>query len=268
MKLLEDKVIIVTGAGQADGMGFATCRQMAKHGAKIVVSDLARNSEERENLEARAETLRQDGYTAIAIVTDITNPPEITGCVEQVLKTWNRIDVLFNNAGTAIGTGSFTNQGDKEWDISYQVNLKGTANFCKAVIPCMIEQGGGNIINNSSLLGIAAIEEYAAYCASKFGVIGLTKSLAAEYGRHNIRVNAVCPGMILTQMSKQELNTVLRKEGETFEEAKAAAISDVPLGRWGTPEEVANAVVFLASPMASYISGSALEIGGAMPPGL
>ncbi len=267
MQLLKNKVVIVTGAGNPDGMGFATCQLMAEHGAKVVVTDLVRNSDERESLQARSKTIQDKGYEAMAIPVDVTNHAEIASCVQQVVKTWGAIDVLFNNAGTAIGSGPFAEQSDREWDMSYQINLKGMANFCKAVLPQMLKQGVGNIVNNASLAGLGVTENFAAYSATKFGVVGLTKSLAVEYGRHNIRVNAVCPGMILTQMTELEIN-VLRKEGETYEQAKAAAVTEVPLGRWGSPIEVANAVLFLASPMASYVSGSALEVGGAIAAGL
>lgn len=267
MQLLKDKVAIVTGAAHPQGMGFAACRRMAQHGAKVVVTDLARNDEERQNLEARAESIRSGGSEALAIAVDITDPAQIADCVQQVLDRWGRIDVLFNNAGTAIGTGPFIEQGDREWDISYQVHMKGTANFCKAVIPQMINQGEGNITCNSSLSGLAVIADMAAYNATKFAVVGLTKSLAVEYGRHNIRVNAVCPGQILTQMSEMDIE-LIRKEGETYEQAKAASVAEVPLGRWGTADEVADAVVYLASPMASYVSGVALPVAGGLAPGL
>lgn len=267
MQLLENKVVIITGAAHPRGMGFAACQRMAEHGAKVVITDLARNDEERQNLEARAESLRNIGAPVLAIAVDITNPSQVADCVQQAIGRWGRIDVLFNNAGTPIGSGPFTDQGDREWDISYQVHLKGTANFCKAVIPHMIEQGEGSIVNNASLAGLGVIADMAAYNATKFGLIGLTKSLAVEYGRHNIRVNAVCPGMILTQMSEVEIET-LRNEGESFEDAKRNAVAEVPLGRWGSAGEVADAAVYLASPMASYVSGVALPVAGALAPGL
>jgi len=156
---------------------------------------------------------------------------------------------------------------DRQWDVSYQVNLKGLVDFCQGVIPLMVEQGGGAIINNASLAGLGVVAGMAAYNATKFAVVGTTKTLAAEFGRQGVRVNALCPGMIWTQMSETEVDHFIAP-GESRDDAKRRLVADVPLGRWGQADEVANAVVFLAGDRASYISGVALPIAGGLAPGL
>lgn len=267
MKLLDGKVAIVTGAGHPMGMGFAACRKMAEAGARVVITDLARNEQELASLQARATEINDAGGEAVVVGVDVTNKAQINACIESALKQFGRVDILFNNAGTPVGCGDFLSMSDQQWDLSYQINLKGVADFCQAVIPAMTEQGGGAIINNSSLSGLGATADMAAYTATKFAVVGLTKSLATEFGAQGVRVNAVCPGMIWTQMGEQELDH-FRQSGESHDAAKQRLIADVPLERWGQADDVANAVVFLASDMASYISGVALPVAGGQAPGL
>jgi len=267
MKLLSNKVAIVTGAAHPMGMGFATALKLAEAGAKVILTDLGRNEQELETLEQRANEIRAVDGNAIAMAVDITQRSQIDVCVKNVIKQYGKIDILFNNAGSPIGCGDFINMTDQQWDISYQVNVKGTADFCQAVIPVMIENGGGSIINNSSLSGLAATEKMAAYTATKFAVVGLTKALACEFGRNNIRVNSVCPGNIWTQMGQIEAE-LLQKDGQSIADVKADMSAKVPLERCGVSTDVANAVVYLASDMASYVSGVAMPVSGGMAPGL
>lgn len=267
MKVLEGKVAIVSGAAHPMGMGFAACRKLAEAGAKVVVTDLARNGEEFAILQARAAEICETGGEAIALGVDVTERSEIDTCVAKTIECFGRVDILFNNAGTPVGCGDFLDMNDQQWNLSYQVNLKGLADFCQAAIPAMIEQGGGAIINNSSLSGLGAVGEMAAYTATKFAVVGLTKGLAAEFGSRNIRVNTVCPGSIWTQMGAMEAQH-LREEGETLDEVKTRMLTEVPQGRWGTGDDVGNAVVYLASEQASYINGVAMPVAGGMAPGL
>jgi len=266
-KLLEGKVAIVTGAAHTMGMGFAACRKLSEAGARVVVTDLARNDEELNNLQLRADSICEQGGDAIAIAVDITDRAQIDTCVEAVKDKFGAVDILFNNAGTPIGCGNFLEMNDDQWDISYQVNLKGAVDFCRAVMPVMITNGGGSVINNSSLSGIGVTPQMAAYTATKFAVVGLTKALACEFGSSNIRVNTVCPGAIWTQMGQMEAE-YLREEGETLEDSKRKMASEIPLGRCGAADEVADAVVYLASDMASYINGVALPVAGGLAPGL
>lgn len=267
MKLLDDKVALVTGAAHPKGMGFAACRKLAAAGAKIVLSDLVRNEQERQLIQSRAEEIEQRGGTVLALGMDISDRRQVAACVEESIHAFGKLDIVFNNAGTPVGVGKFLEMTDEQWDLSYQVNLKGAVNVCQYVIPVMGKNGGGSIINNSSLAGLGAVAEMAAYTATKFAVIGLTKALAAEFGEQNIRVNAVCPGSIWTQMGELEVE-MNRVHDESFTDAKQRLLDDVSMRRWGASDEVADAVVYLASDMASYVSGVALPVAGGMAAGL
>lgn len=267
MKLLENKVAIITGAGRPQGMGQAAVRRFAEHGATVIVTDLVRNDEEQAAIEKVAAEARNLGVEALAIGVDVTNREQVDACVTQVIKSFGRIDVMVNNAGTAIGAGPFLEQTDMQLDISLGVHIKGTWNFCQAVIPHMQQNGGGAIVNNSSMLGVAAEPFSAAYTASKFGVVGLTKVIAAEFGKDNIRCNTVCPGSIKTQMQEEGLKKFAEWSGISLEEAWKDA-ERCALGRSAEPEEVADAMVYLASSMSSYVSGDALMVTGAANPGV
>lgn len=268
MKMLQDKVALVTGAGHVDGMGFAACRRLAAHGATVIVSDLMNNEDDRQALADRAKFIRDEGGSAQEMPLDVTRPDEVNGCVQSVAAKYGRIDILFNNAGTAVGVGPFLELGDEKWNSSLDVNLRGAIHCCRAVLPGMMERRSGAIINNASLAGLGVTANMAGYNASKFALVGLTKSLAADYGPYGIRVNATCPGYVWTAMGQGEV-AHLRRDDETLEEAKARLVEqEVPLQRWASPDEIADAVVFLASPMSSYITGVALPITGGMSAGL
>lgn len=269
MSQLEGRVAIVTGAGDADGMGFASCKKLAAAGVTVVLTDLLIDDDGSNALNARAVDIVELGGVAHAFAVDVTDRLQIDACVKDTLGRYGRIDILFNNAGTPVGAGDFLTMNDRQWDLSYQINLKGVADFCQSVLPSMIQAGGGVIINNASVAGLGAIPGLAAYVATKFAVVGLTKALATEFGPHGVRVNAVCPGMVDTRMGQHEIE-LMRQDGETFEEAKQrlAAFDVVPMGRWAQPSEVADAVAYLASDNASYISGVALPVAGGMAPGL
>lgn len=269
-KLLQDKVVIITGAGRAKGMGQAAAIKFAQHGAKVVVTDLVRDRHAQDDLaaiEAVAGDVRAVGVDGLAMGVDVTDRAQVARCVERVVGEFGAVDIMVNNAGTAIGAGPFLEQTDRQWDISYGVHLKGTLYFCQAVIPVMQRRGGGAIVNNSSMLGIAAEPFSAAYTATKFGVVGLTKVIAAEFGKDNIRCNAVCPGSINTQMQSEGIAQYAEWAGIDFDEAWREAERNA-LGRSADPGEVADAIVYLASPMASFVSGVALPVTGAANPGV
>jgi NAD(P)-dependent dehydrogenase (short-subunit alcohol dehydrogenase family) len=267
MKLMQDKVVIITGAGRERGMGQAAVMTFAEHGAKVAVTDLARNDEEQAGIERVAEAARQRGNEALALTLDITDRAQVEAAIARVIDTFGRIDVLINNAGTAIGAGPYLEQTDTQWDVSYQVHLKGTHYMCQAVIPQMQAQGGGAIVNNASMLGVAAEPYSAAYTATKFGVVGLTKAIAAEFGGDDIRCNCVCPGSVDTQMQAEGIEQFAEWAGVSVEEAWRDA-ERCALGRSARPEEVANAMLYLASDLASYVSGHALMVTGAANPGV
>ncbi|WP_163938404.1 SDR family NAD(P)-dependent oxidoreductase [Paraferrimonas sp. SM1919] len=268
MELLKGKVAIVTGAAHPLGMGFSGAKKMAEAGAKVVITDMVREPQHQANIEARAAELRDAGFEAIALPVDVTNREQINACVEKTIEHYGRIDILFNNAGSPAGVGDFLEMTDQQWDISYQVNVKGVVNFCQAVIPHMQKAGGGSIINNSSLLGLGALAHTAGYCATKFALIGLTKTLACEFGKDNIRVNAICPGNIWTQMSELEVDLHVNAGEGTRAEVTQKLVDDVALGRWGKADDIGNAVVFLASDMGSYLSGVSLPVAGGLASGL
>ncbi|NCF19061.1 MAG: SDR family oxidoreductase [Haliea sp.] len=267
MKLMQDKVVIVTGAGRERGMGQAAVMLFAEHGARVVVTDLARNAAEQDAIEVVAQAAEALGVESLALGVDITDRAQVEACVADTIKRFGRIDVLINNAGTAIGAGPFLEQTDTQWDVSYNVHLKGANYFCQAVIPHMQAQGGGAIVNNASMLGVAAEPFSAAYTATKFGVVGLTKVIAAEFGGDNIRCNCVCPGSVATQMQEEGLKQFAEWSGITLEEAWKDA-ERCALGRSAQPEEVAGAMLYLASDLASYVSGDALMVTGAANPGV
>ena len=202
------------------------------------------------------------------MAVDITDKNQIEACVSETCRRLGGVDILFNNAGVAVGVGPFMDINAQQWELSYRVNLKGTADFSKAVIPAMIRRGSGAIINNASLAGLGAIEEMAGYCATKFAVVGLTKAIASEFGKFSIRCNAVCPGLILTDMGEAEIKIYAEKFGSNYETTKEKLAETVAMQRWAQPEEVADVVAFLAGPAAGYITGATIPVAGGLAPGL
>lgn len=268
MGLLDGRTAIVTGAASENGIGFAACTCLVEAGANVVITDLVRNSDEQGRLDSRVAELAGLGGEALGHVLDVTSLADALAVARVAVERFGRIDILFNNAGYGHGVGPFLEMTDEQFDVSWRVNVMGAVNLCRAVIPQMRAQGGGSIINNSSLAGIGTLQGFAGYSSSKFAVIGLTKVLAAEFGGDNIRVNAVCPGLVWTDMGRHEVE-LLRRPGESFEDAKEAAATEVPLGqRWADPREIGNTVVYLGSDLASYVSGVALPVAGGLAPGL
>jgi len=240
----KDKVVLVTGGSR--GIGRACALAFAKAGASTVVVSYAGN-------EAAANEsvglLQAAGAKAEALRFDVADSAACTSAVEGVVKAHGRLDVLVNNAGVAMD-GLVMRLKDEDWDRQMDTNLKGAFALIRAASRPMMKQRGGAIINISSIIGEMG---NAAYSASKAGLIGLTKSVAKELSSRNIRVNAVTPGFIGTDMTSH-LNDELRQK----------MLETIPLGRLGAPEEVANAVLFLASDAASYITGEVLKVNGGM----
>ena len=240
---------LVTGG--ASGIGRACARLFAKEGASVVVSDVA--------LEGGQETVRlieEDGGQASFVEADVSKAAEVEALVGRALEAYSRLDYAFNNAG--IEGRMATNTADypeEDWDRVIAVNLKGVWLCMKHEITQMLRQGGGSIVNNSSVEGLVGLPGTSAYAASKHGVVGLTKTAALEYARSGIRVNAVCPGLIRTPMVERYTG------GDAETEARFAAIFE-PVGRMGTSEEVAEAVVWLCSEAASFVTGHAMAVDG------
>lgn len=251
MRRLENKVAIITGAGS--GIGRATALLFAKEGAKVVLADI--DTKEGESTRAAIES---EGGSAIFVRTDVSNPKDIDQLVETTINHYSRIDILFNNAGIyAPLTVPETNL--ETWQRIIEVNLTGVFLCSKAVLPHMIKQGGGIIVNTSSSVGWHdAVTGAAAYCASKGGVTLLTRAMAVDHAKENIRVNCICPGPTETPLLHRALDPdFLRKFAATL-----------PVGRTAKPEEIAAGALFLASDEASFITGIALPIDGGQTAGV
>jgi 3-oxoacyl-[acyl-carrier protein] reductase len=239
---LKDKVCIVTGA--ARGIGKATAMKFSVNGAKVVICDLDDTS-----VQTMAKELSEYGdVTGFAV--DVTKPDNIRSMVAEVLKAFGRIDILINNAGVT-ADALLIKMTSEQFDNVIDVNLKGTFNCTKEVAPAMIQQGKGKIINISSVVGLYGNFGQTNYAASKFGVIGMTKTWAKELGRKNINVNAVAPGFILTEMTMKMPDNVLEMMKEKS-----------PLKKLGTPEDVANACLFLASDESDFVHGAVICVDG------
>lgn len=245
MKEFENKVAVVTGG--SSGIGLSTAIAFAELGAKVVIA-----SRRKKESEETVELVQEAGSEAIFVQTDITKATEVENLICQAVKTYDRIDYAFNNAGTGGILGPSIEQTESSWNHIIDTNLKGTWLSMKYEIPQMLKQGGGVIVNNASIRGLVG-GRMPIYCASKHGVIGLTKSMALEHAKAGIRINTVCPGRIDTEM-------VDRAFGNSKSKSDYAAMN--PMKRVGKPEEVAKAVVWLCSDAASFITGHSLVIDG------
>lgn len=263
MKYFENKTVFITGTAYPRGMGFATAKKFASLGANVVLTDI-----DDSQLQAAAAEIEAFGVKAMGIKMDVTNPKQVEAAVQKTVDTYGSVDIVFNNAGLGKGVGDFLDISLDEWDLVLDVNLKGMVVVSRTVIPHMIKQGGGNIINNASIGGLYGEAGYSAYSVSKFGVVGLAKCLAAEFGKHQIRVNVVCPGWIKTNMGDKTIEFVSEYNKMTEEEATNFMKEMIALQRPASPDEVANTVAFLASPASSYITGIALPVTGGMMTGL
>ncbi len=245
----DGKVALVTG-GTA-GIGRAAAIAFAKEGAKVVVSG-RRQEEGNETL----GLIRQAGAEGLFVRCDVSKPAEVESLVQQVEETCGRLDFAFNNAGVAPKSAPLADQEEAEFDRTVAINLKGVWLSMKYEIPAILKAGGGAIVNNASMGGLIAFPGIAPYNATKHGVLGLTKSAALDYAKTGLRINAVCPGLIATDMLADMMGG--------WEAMQKASAEMQPIGRAGKPEEIASAVVWLCSPGASLMTGHHLVLDGGM----
>ncbi|MBA7581651.1 3-oxoacyl-[acyl-carrier-protein] reductase FabG [subsurface metagenome] len=246
MKLLEGKTALITGA--ARGIGRSIALRLAGEGADIAFTDLAYD----DAAKAVEKEITDKGVKAKAYASDASKLDQTQDVVEQIIAEFGKIDILVNNAGITNDT-LLMRMTEKQWDAVITVNLKSVFNFTKCVQMYMLKQRSGSIINMSSVVGVSGNAGQSNYAASKAGIIGFTKSIAREVGSRNIRCNAIAPGFILTEMT-DKIPEDMRKEW----------ISQIPLKRGGTPDDVAGVTLFLASDLSSYITGQVISVCGGM----
>lgn len=247
---LGGKVAIITGA--SSGIGLGVTKAFAENGVKVAMIDISDSGAEVAAGIQGAEFFK----------CDVTNNDQVKATVEAVIAKFGKIDILFNNAGVAVRK-TVVDLTEKDWDIVLGVGLKGTFLFSKYVIPYMIKEGGGSVVNTGSGWGLKGGGQAASYCAVKGGIVNMTRAMAIDHGHQNIRVNSVCPGDVDTAMLRDEgRQTGEVNENVSIEDYLKACGSDRPLGRIGTTDDIANAVMFLCSDMAGWVTGTALVVDG------
>jgi NAD(P)-dependent dehydrogenase (short-subunit alcohol dehydrogenase family) len=244
---LKNKVAVITGAGS--GIGLATARRFVAEGARVILVDI-------QDAEQEEEALRKRGGEAVFFKADVSRASDVEALFRQTIKRFNRLDILVNNAGVELAK-MVTETSEEEWDRLMNINLKGVFLCSRAAILLMKRQGGGVIVNVASELGLVGGAEIAAYCASKGGVVQLTKAMALDHAQDNIRVNCVCPGPVETPLLQRIFSS-----SEGPEKERKETVSKVPLGRLGKPEEIANVILFLASDESSFMTGAAVSADG------
>jgi len=245
----EKKVALVTGA--ASGMGLATARAFADAGAAVLLADFREDA-----VKAEAQKLVIAGHKAIAVRCDVSDDAQVAAMVDRTVAEFGRIDAAFNNAGVMAHIAATADSTREEWDRVIGINLRGVWSCMKYELRQMQRQGGGAIVNNASVGALSGNPGIGSYIASKHGVVGLTRTAALEYIKQGIRVNAVNPGLIDTQIARDVVS------GD--EQAYGEIAKNVPIGRAGRPEEIASEVLWLCSPGASYVVGHALTVDGGM----
>jgi NAD(P)-dependent dehydrogenase (short-subunit alcohol dehydrogenase family) len=244
----ENQVALITGAGS--GLGLATAKAFAEAGASVVLADWNERS-----VRSAAAELAANGAKTLAIRCDVSNDDDVEGMVAKTVKTFGRLDAAYNNAGVQNALAETADATREDYDRVMGINLRGVWSCMKFELRQMRKQGNGAIVNCSSLGGLIGGAERGTYHAAKHGVIGFSKSAALEYGARGIRINAVCPGLIQTPMSDQ---MVADGQGDALK----ALEKSIPMGRVGRPDEIANAVLWLCSGAASYVTGQSISVDG------
>ena len=250
---LEGKVALITGAGS--GIGRAAAQRFAAEGCAVAVIDMAALA-----AEETAGKIVADGGRAIACPANVTVDTEVRAAVARTVETFGSLDVLYNNAGVN-SSGSVADATEEDWDRCFAVNVKGTFLCSRAAVEHLAASGSGAIVNQASVAALVGVPNFAAYCAAKGAVVALTRSMAIDLAPRGIRVNVICPGTVFTPL----MEPMLRARGDgDMEIGLARTVVKYPIGRLGTPEEIASAALFLASAGASFLTGSILAADGGM----
>ena len=275
MKQLAGKVALVTGASAPNGIGRAIAHRLIDNGVSVIVTDTVgevcienKSLDRNELLNSLVGDIAGRGGSALALTLDVTSAENIETCISSSLDKFGQIDILVNNAGTTIGADKFLCTTADQWEISFRVNILGPMMLSKAVIPQMIKNGGGRIINIGSTGSLGAEAGFGAYTAMKHGLVGMTKTLAAEFGSDGILCNTVCPGYINTDMHNAANGRLAAENGIALEDMKKQRYENVALKNAGTPQDVADAVVYLSGPNSSYVTGINLPVSGGVPFGI
>ncbi len=272
MNDMKGKVALVTGASKPNGIGYAIAMTLAGHGADVVISDRGRQYEEHpgypkigtsEDMDALVAEIEKLGVRSMAVPADVTDSESVGKLAQAIEKEFGALDILCNNAGGSPGPNAVENMDEQNWMNIIDINLNGPFRVSKAMIP-LLKKGkpGACIVNTSSRAGKVASAFMGAYCASKAGLISLTKVLALELAPNQIRVNAVCPGQIQTDLGQWGWNMRAFAGGMNAEQSMQQMLKTIPAGRVGTPQDVADQVYFLASDKATFMTGQALNITG------
>ncbi|MDP8257372.1 MAG: SDR family NAD(P)-dependent oxidoreductase [Candidatus Alcyoniella australis] len=268
---LKGKTALISGAGKRTGIGYAIAEKLAANGANVIIADIgaiaggdfAVRTGSREEMESIAADLAQRyGVKGLAVDLDVTNAQSIAKMVEQISENFDQLDVLCNNAGASFGVpNSVVSYDEAAWMKTVDVNLHGVFRVSRALLPLMLENGG-SIVNTASRAGKVPPLLNSAYAVAKAGVIMLTKVMAKELAPAGLRVNAICPGQIMTDLEKWRFGLEADFTGESVEQREQEMIGTIPLGRIGNPGDVGNLVAFLASQASSYLTGQAINITG------
>lgn len=247
--ILENRVAIVTAAGS--GIGRAGAAILAREGARVVVADRRQDAGEE-----TARLIQSAGGAALALATDVTDPAQIAALVQRTLTEFGRIDILHSHAGIQV-EGPLLEADPAGMDASWDLNVKAHFSLARLVVPAMIEQGGGSVVITASNSGVFYDHGMIAYATSKHAAVAMTRQMAIDYGRHNVRFNALCPGWVDTPF-----NGPFIKQMGGRDAIEAYVKEKIPMGRWATAEEIAEGILFLASDRSSFMTGQALVIDG------